>query len=81
MNKNHRYRVRIDTQNDALNFVQAVHSIKSEIILSDDNGLCVSAHSFLGALYTIEFSRIYCYSEEPISHLITDFIIEENIGV
>ena len=77
MNKNHRYRVRIDTQKDALNFVQAVNNVESKITLEDDNGLCVSAHSFLGVLYTVEFSSIYCYSEEPISHLIADFIIGE----
>lgn len=81
MNKNHRYRVRIDTQKDALNFVNAVNSVETEITLEDDNRLCVSAHSMIGALYTLEFSSIYCYSEEPISHLIADFIIEDNIGV
>ena len=77
MNKNHRYRVRIDTQKDALEFVNAVNSIESEITLEDDKKFCVSAHSFLGALYTIEFSSIYCYSEEPISHLIEKWIIAE----
>lgn len=77
MNKNHRYRVRIDTSQDALDFVNAVNSIETPITLEDDNRFCVSAHSFMGALYTLEFSRIYCYSEEPISHLITDFIIAE----
>lgn len=77
MNKNHRYKVRIDTQKDALNFVQAVNGIETPITLEDDNRFCVSAHSIMGALYTLEFSSIYCYSEEPISHLITDFIIGE----
>ena len=77
MNRNHRYRVRIDTQKDALNFVNAVNGIETPITLEDDNRFCVSAHSIMGALYTLEFSSIYCYSEEPISHLIADFIISE----
>ena len=77
MNRNHRYRVRIDTQKDALDFVQAINGVEGKITLEDGTGLCVSARSIIGVLYTIEFERIYCYSEEPISHLIADFIISE----
>lgn len=77
MNKNHRYRVRIDTQKDALNFVNAINGVEGKITLEDGTGLCVSAHSILGVLYTIEFENVFCYSEEGIGHLITNWIVEE----
>lgn len=77
MNRNHRYRVRIDTQKDALNFVQAINGVEGKITLEDGTGLCVSAHSIIGVLYTMEFEKIYCYSDYPIMHLISNWIIED----
>ena len=77
MNKNHRYRVRIDTQKDALDFVQAINGVERKITLEDGTGLCVSAHSIIGVLYTMECEKIYCYSEEPIMHLISKWIIND----
>lgn len=73
----HRYRVRIDTQADAINFVKAINDVHTKITLEDGSGLCVSAFSILGVLYTMEFDHIYCYAEEPISHLIEEWIIED----
>ena len=73
----HRYKVNIDTQKDAIDFVQAINGVEGRITLEDGTGLCVSAHSIIGVLYTMEFSKIYCYSEQPISHLIKKWISEE----
>jgi hypothetical protein len=56
-----RQKIRLDTMSDVQNFVKAVSSVESRVILEDNDGHRVSATSILGALYSMEWTHIYCH--------------------
>lgn len=62
-----RTQIRLDTLSDVNKFVAEMTRIKDEVWLEDGNGSRVSAKSMLGALYSMEFTHIYCYCERDIS--------------
>ena len=59
-------RVRIDTNTDVLGFVNAVQDIDKEVFLKDSRHFCVSAHSLLGAMCSIEWEEVLVDCEEDI---------------
>lgn len=66
-----RTQIRLDTLSDVNKFVEAMSSLNDPVWLEDGNGIRVSAKSMLGVLYSMEFTRIYCFCERDInSHLI-----------
>lgn len=70
-----RYLIRLDTLSDIHRFVDAAAHCKGEVTLSDDETYTVSAKSLLGAIYTMEWDRIYCYSDEDIYDEIKEWIL------
>ena len=70
-------KVRLDTLSDIKNFVSAVNSIATEVHLIDGNNLTVSAKSMLGAMYTMEWSEVYCTCDRDIYSIIRTFVVEE----
>lgn len=70
-------KVRLDTISDIKGFVNAVNGIASEVHLTDGNNLTVSAKSILGAMYTMEWSEIYCTCERDIYRFIQKYVLEE----
>ena len=72
-----RYKLELITMGDIKGFVEAVTPLPGEIRLSDDNGLCVNAKSMLGAVATIEWSALYCYSEYEIGEYISKYCVDE----
>ena len=66
-----RTQIRLDTLRAVNDFVAAMSRLDCEVWLEDGSGSRVSAKSMLGALYSMEFARIYCYCEKDINgHLI-----------
>lgn len=70
-------KVRLDTLSDIKGFVNAVSPIADEVHLTDGNNLTVSAKSILGAMYTMEWSEVYCTCDKDIYSIIRAFIVEE----
>lgn len=70
-------RVRLDTLSDINGFIDSVTGIEDPIYLTDGNNLVVSAKSLLGAMYTMEWSAVYCTCEKDIYHVINKYIVEE----
>lgn len=70
-------KVRLDTISDIKGFVNAVSGIAGEVHLTDGNNLTVSAKSILGAMYTMEWSEIYCTCERDIYRFIQKYVLEE----
>lgn len=70
-------KVRLDTLSDIKGFVNAVSPIATEVHLTDGNNLTVSAKSILGAMYTMEWSEVYCTCEKDIYSAIHTFGVEE----
>lgn len=70
-------KVRIDTLTDALTFVKITSTLDGKIVLCDNEGLKVNAKSLLGVLYSIEFSELWCESDEDIRSRINEFIVND----
>lgn len=62
-----RTKIRLDTLSDVNKFVDVMSTVKDNVWLSDDDGSRVSAKSLLGALYSMEWTHIYCYCENNIT--------------
>lgn len=62
----HKYKIELVTYSDVLEFIKIVKDIEGEIKLIDGNDFCVNGKSLLGALATIEWSSLYCLSENAI---------------
>lgn len=71
-------KVRLDTLSDIKGFVTAVSKVGgAEVHLTDGNNLTVNAKSILGAMYTMEWSEVYCTSDKDIYSIIRAFIVED----
>lgn len=70
-------KIRLETLSDIREFVSTATSIDACIHLTDGNRLTVSAKSILGAMYSMEWSDIYCTSDKDIYMAIRKFVIEE----
>ncbi len=73
-----RYRIRLETMSDINRFVGIAGKHPGPIMLTDGDNFTVSGKSLLGAMYTFEWERIYCESEDEIYYLIRDFIVEDS---
>jgi hypothetical protein len=62
-----RTQIRLDTLSDVNKFVDVMSKVKGQVWLADDDGSRVNAKSLLGALYSMEWTRIYCYCESNIT--------------
>ena len=67
-------RVELDTLSDVREFVKAVTAVEAPVHLVSEN-LRVSAKSLLGAMYTMEWSEVWCECEEDIYNRIARFVI------
>ena len=70
-----RQKIRLDTMSDVHGFVKVASRINEKVYLEDDDGHCVSATSILGALYSMEWSSIFCRCEKDISGSILPWIV------
>ena len=69
-------KVRLDTVTDIANFVLIASQIKSDVYLTNNNGLKVDGKSFLGVAHAHEFNEVWCECERDIYVAIKDFIVE-----
>lgn len=70
-----RQKIRLDTMTDVHSFVKVVSRVDEKVYLEDNDGHCVSATSILGALYSMEWSSIFCRCEKDISGSILPWIV------
>lgn len=70
-----RVRINLDTMSDVQKFVEIVSRVDAPVILKDSAGHCVSGSSLLGALYTMEWSEVYCECEKDITYGIFHWIV------
>lgn len=71
-----RNQIRLETLKDMNDFVNIASQFKGNIHLTDSCGLCVSAKSLLGVMYSMEFDEVWIESDEDIYHAIERFIVE-----
>lgn len=69
-------KVRLDTVTDIANFVLIASQVKSNVYLTNNNGLKVDGKSFLGVAHAHEFDELWCECDEDIYTRIKDFITE-----
>ena len=70
-----RTQIRLDTLSEVNKFVATMTRVDSEVWLEDGKGSRVSAKSMLGALYSMEFTRIYCFCERDINAYLAPWAI------
>ena len=70
-----RHKIRLDTMRDIQRFVDTVSNIDTKVTLEDGAGHCVNAKSLLGAIYTTEWTHVYCYCDKDISGMILEWIV------
>lgn len=69
-------KVRLDTVTDIANFVLIASQVKSNVYLTNNNGLKVDEKSFLGVAHAHEFDELWCECDEDIYTRIKNFITE-----
>ena len=69
-------KVNLDTVTDIANFVLIANQIKSDVYLTNNNGLKTSGKSFLGVAHASEFTELWCECEEDIYTKIKGFVVE-----
>jgi len=71
-----RLRIRLETVNDANEFVKIASATDGRVVICDGNGLCVNGKSVLGALHALEFNTLWCESDKNIFAEIRKFVVE-----
>lgn len=69
-------KVRLDTVTDIANFVLIASQVKSDVYLTNNNGLKVNGKSFLGVAYAQEFNELWCECDEDIYTKLQHFATE-----
>lgn len=72
----YKHPLQLVTNTDIMDFVKTVSEEKGEVKLIDGNGFCVNGKSLLGALATVEWSSLFCVSENDIYTSIQRFCAE-----
>lgn len=67
-------RIELDTLSDVREFVTIATSIPAPVHLVSDN-FRVSAKSLLGAMYTMEWTEVWCECDEDIYSKIEKFVV------
>lgn len=69
-------KINLDTMSSISKFVDICSRIERPVYLTDENGdFKVSAKSLLGALYTMEWSDVWCICDTDIYQKIQQFVI------
>lgn len=71
----HRHKIELVTTADIVEFVNIATSETCSVKLVDDTGFCVNGKSLLGAMATVEWSSLYCVSENDIYSKISKFCV------
>lgn len=53
-----RCKIRLDTQNDVIKFVNIVEQLNGRVVIKDNEGMCVNARSVIGMLYAMTFNEL-----------------------
>ena len=71
----HRVKIELTTMSDVVAFVEKVKRINGAVTVIDGTGLRVNAKSLLGMVYALEFTSLWCESDEDIYTEIQQFAI------
>ncbi len=72
----YKHKIELVTTSDIVKFVNIATAEKGSVKLIDDTGFCVNGKSLLGAMATVEWSSLYCVSDEDIYTKIKDYCVE-----
>lgn len=71
----HRHKIELVTTADIVEFVNIATGETGSVKLVDDTGFCVNGKSLPGAMATVEWSSLYCVSENDIYSKISKFCV------
>ena len=70
-----RTEIRLDTMSSVNKFVEVMSRLNDRVWLEDGEGCRVSAKSLLGAIYSLEWRRIYCFCERDINAYLMPWMV------
>lgn len=70
-----KFKINLVTMSDVRDFVNAVSDISNEVYLKDGSQFCVSAHSLLGAMCSVEWKETWVECEEDIYNRISKWAV------
>ena len=73
----YKHKIELVTTKDIKDFVKIAENATGEVKLIDGNGFCVNGKSLLGAMAAVEWSSLYCISENDIYLKIQKFCVRE----
>ncbi len=71
----YKHKIELVTYSDILEFVKIASLVDGNVMLVADNGFCVNGKSLLGAMATVEWSSLYCVSDNDIYSSIQKFCV------
>ena len=72
----YRDRIHLETESDIVDFISRVAPLGCSVVVTDGEGMRVSAKSMLGMLYAMTFSEMWCECDRDIYMYIKDFCAE-----
>ena len=70
-------KIRLDTYQDAVNFVNIVSTLGGRVVVTDNDNHCVNGKSLMGMIYALEFEELWVEAENDIYSAIERFIVNE----
>ena len=70
-----RNKIRLETLSEIKEFVDIVTSVEGKVTLESSDGFKVNAKSFLAAMCTVEWTDLWCVSEEDIYTEIKKYVL------
>lgn len=71
-------KIRLDTGDDVIRFVELAKQLQEKATLTDGNGMIVAAKSLLGTMYAkFDFNEIWLETENEHYFMFKDFSVEE----
>lgn len=71
-----RSEIHLDTLREVNAFVAKMSSVNEPVFLIDGANLRVSAKSVIGALYTLEWSKLFVESDIDLGEMISEFRVD-----
>lgn len=73
----HCYKIQLDTMTDVRHFIEKTAMVEdaAHLVLSDGDNYSINASSIMGVLYSLEWNKLYLYSDIEVYSIFAEFIV------
>ena len=72
----YRDKIRLETESDIVDFISRITPLGCRVVVTDGEGMRVTAKSMLGMLYAMTFAEMWCECDKDIYMYIREFCAE-----